>query len=426
MWQIPVLPWQKSGKAAAAASMEESVTKEEQQGVQGEELIGGSAAVKASATSGQADWETWHRRLAHVAVSTLKVMHKEKCVHGLQLQRDGAHYGSCEACMQNKFARFPFPRAEGSAKAPLEVVHMDLVGPMRTEGTGGVLYFLTMVDEWSCFTWARPLSKKSDAAAAIKEDWLPMVERQAMRLNGIAERAIRTIGEASKSLLGAAGMPYKFWPEAVRHVITLEEVQLHLEDLPGSELTSDHSGGGEQQVSGPAAEEGLEDESACVDSPSQPEPTATAKVTKRSVQRGASPHGQQIANRKKRVAAAPSRLKYSRLGGPKQATVEEALSGPQKEEWKAAMDAEFNSLIENGTWELVDLPKGRRPISSKWVFKVKSGADGALERFKSRLVAKGFQQKEKVDFGEIFAPVVKPVTLRTVLAGAAVKGWHVK
>ncbi|CAI7867203.1 unnamed protein product [Closterium sp. NIES-54] len=82
------------------------------------------------------------------------------------------------------------------------------------------------------------------------------------------------------------------------------------------------------------------------------------------------------------------------------ATVEEALSGPQKKEWKAAMDAKLNSLIENGTWELVELPEGRRPISSKWVF--------------------------KVDFGEIFAPVVKPVTLRTVLAGAAVKGWHVK
>ncbi|CAI5957340.1 unnamed protein product [Closterium sp. NIES-65] len=72
----------------------------------------------------------------------------------------------------------------------------------------------------------------------------------------------------------------------------VEEVQLHLEDLPGSELTSDHSGGAEQQGAGPAAEEGLEDESARVDSPSQPEPAANTKVTKRSVQRGASPHGQ--------------------------------------------------------------------------------------------------------------------------------------
>ncbi|CAI5991543.1 unnamed protein product [Closterium sp. NIES-65] len=89
---------------------------------------------------------------------------------------------------------------------------------------------------------------------------------------------------------------------------TVEEVQLHLEDLPGSELTSDHSGGGEQQGAGPTAEEGLEDESARVDSPSQPEPAANTKVTKRSVQRGASPHGQQTVTREKRVAAAPSRL----------------------------------------------------------------------------------------------------------------------
>ncbi|CAI5485658.1 unnamed protein product [Closterium sp. Naga37s-1] len=62
-------------------------------------------------------------------------------------------------------------------------------------------------------------------------------------------------------------------------------------DIVGGKLTSDHGGGGEQQVSGPAAEEGLEDESARVDSPIQPEPAANAKVTKRSVQRGASPHG---------------------------------------------------------------------------------------------------------------------------------------
>ncbi|CAI7866221.1 unnamed protein product [Closterium sp. NIES-53] len=56
------------------------------------------------------------------------------------------------------------------------------------------------------------------------------------------------------------------------------------------------------------------------------------------------------------------------LGEP--ATLEEAMIGSQKDEWRAAMDAEFNSLIENGTWELVELPEGRRPISSKWVFKM--------------------------------------------------------
>ncbi|CAI7804856.1 unnamed protein product, partial [Closterium sp. NIES-54] len=77
------------------------------------------------------------------------------------------------------------------------------------------------------------------------------------------------------------------------------------------------------------------------------------------------------------------------------ATLKEALESSDDEEWKKAMESKLKSIEENGTWELVELREGRKAITSKWLFKIKSDADGKIERYKSRLVAKGHQQKEK-------------------------------
>ena len=72
--------------------------------------------------------------------------------------------------------------------------------------------------------------------------------------------------------------------------------------------------------------------------------------------------------------------------------------------------------MEHKTWDLVKAPEGRNIIDSKWVFKVKTNADGTIERHKARLVARGFNQTAGVDFKENFSPVVKYTSIRTFCA----------
>ncbi|CAI7856911.1 unnamed protein product [Closterium sp. NIES-53] len=87
------------------------------------------------------------------------------------------------------------------------------------------------------------------------------------------------------------------------------------------------------------------------------------------------------------------------------ASMEEALAGPDRGKWLVSRDAEYQSLLENGTWDLVVLPEGKKAVQCKWVLRIKTDDKGQVTIYKSRLVAKGFMQKEKQDFNEIFAPM---------------------
>lgn len=97
-------------------------------------------------------------------------------------------------------------------------------------------------------------------------------------------------------------------------------------------------------------------------------------------------------------------------------TVEEALSGSDAEHWKAAMDEEYQSLLENNTWDITTLPDNKRPIPCKWVFKRKTNENGEVIKFKARLVIKGCSQRPGVDYTEVFSPVIRYASLRYLFA----------
>ena len=103
-------------------------------------------------------------------------------------------------------------------------------------------------------------------------------------------------------------------------------------------------------------------------------------------------------------------------------TVKEAMSSSECEKWKDAMEKELKSIEANEVWELVKLPKGKKTIGCKWVYKRKIGADGSVERYKARLVAKGYSQQYGLDYDETFSPVARFESLRTLLALAVQNG----
>ena len=79
------------------------------------------------------------------------------------------------------------------------------------------------------------------------------------------------------------------------------------------------------------------------------------------------------------------------------------------------MESEMNSIHANGRWDLVELPKNRKALPCRWVYRLKQTTDSPRPKYKARIVAKGFRQEYGVDFDEVFSPVVKMTTLRFLL-----------
>ena len=130
------------------------------------------------------------------------------------------------------------------------------------------------------------------------------------------------------------------------------------------------------------------------------------------------------------------RVDYYRLhhGMTAQATTDpqtwdQAMTCTEASQWKRAADEEFSSLKKKGAIKIIprsQLPQGRKPMKCKWVFKKKYLANGDIEKYKARCTAKGFTQRQGIDYHETFAPTPRPETGRIILVLAHQLGWHRK
>ncbi|CAI7906057.1 unnamed protein product [Closterium sp. NIES-54] len=243
------------------------------------------------------------------------------------------------------------------------------------------------------------------------------------------------------------GLMFKEWSERGRSKVTIpfgievgtnDPLLIPIELSSSSELTevSHDLGGAEgeavdveevlQQGEAPVAERGDTEEEVQQPTPSPKLPPRRTTQRKRDAVRGGAKEGA-AKERPKRTAHPRDFLKYERLGVPKALLVHEEEDEEEKgAEGEMEQICCFGSHMENETWTLTNLPPGKKALDCTWVLRVKTDAEGRLERRKTRLVIKGFQQREEIDFQEVFAPVAKAPSLRLLLAAAAVCGWKVE
>jgi hypothetical protein len=89
------------------------------------------------------------------------------------------------------------------------------------------------------------------------------------------------------------------------------------------------------------------------------------------------------------------------------------------------MVEEYVSIMENDVWEVVSRPEGKFVVTSRWLYKIKHAADGSIEKYKARFMARGFSQVEGVDYDETFTPVARYSSIRSVVSIAAEMGWKI-
>ncbi|RVW84274.1 Retrovirus-related Pol polyprotein from transposon RE2 [Vitis vinifera] len=323
----------------------------------------------------------------------------------------------CESCQLGKHTRVSFPkRLNNRAKSPFELVHTDVWGPCRTASTLGFQYFVTFIDDYSRSQFTSFMSHHG----ILHQSSCAHTPQQ----NGVAERKNRHLVETARTLLLYSHIPHSllfpdqplyFLPPRVfgyfRRVIVVIPLRLiryfisadvtFFEDSPFFSTTSE---------SLPVSE--------VLPIPIVSPPDVMP------------PRPLQVYHRRPRVVAplpfpeAPA----DSLPIPS-ASPAPALPSPNdlpiavRKGWRQAMVDEMAALHSNGTWDLVVLPSGKSTVGCRWVYAVKVGPDGQVDRLKARLVAKGYTQVYGSDYGDTFSPVAKIASVRLLLSMAAMCSW---
>lgn len=473
------------------------------------------------------DMQTWHEILGHCNYEDVQKL--QDVVRGMEIRGSVVRPAQqCEICTKGKFTQTRNREADRKATEPLQLIHTDLAGPMRTPSLGGHKYAQSFTDDFSGAMTVYFLKSKSDAVQATErfladsaphgrvkcirsdngteftnKDFKALLTKNGIKhetsapysphQNGTAERGWRTLYEMGRCMLLDSKLPDTLWNHAVQTAAYVRNrcYSRRTKKTPYEMLTGKKPDMSRLQKFGSVCyaytqEKGKLD-SRCKqglfvgydkNSPAylvyfpNTEKVQKYRLVKfinktpkeKEVQPGFSDNeenddenlenasGQNAQGDVSEVKCEqPSTKREDRKNPPRTRRMpvrlhdydtgdttdrlvtcvdycyravcdipqnfQDAIGSTKSRQWKNAMDDEIQSLKENETFKITQLPPGKKAVGGRWVYSLKSDVDGS-DKYKARFVAKGYSQKQGIDYEETFSPTADMTTVRVVMQKA--------
>nr|GEV57818.1 retrovirus-related Pol polyprotein from transposon TNT 1-94 [Tanacetum cinerariifolium] len=332
----------------------------------------------------------WHRRQSHLNFDYINLLSKKDVVIDLpklKYVKDQL----CSSCELSKAKRSSFKsKAVPSSKGRLNLLHMDLCGPMRVASINGKKYILVIVDDYLRYTWTLFLRSKDETPKLLKE-FLTMIQRnlQALMIIVRTDRGIEFLNKTLNAFFIKEVLDYDnsdpdppvqdVSSSADAHVPSQQELDLLFGPLYDEFFNADHP---LEQVRG---------------NPSKPVQT------------------------RRQLATDPEMCMFAlTVSTTEPKNIKETMADSA---WIEEMLEELHQLDRLQVWELADKPFGKMVIRLKWLWKNKKDEDQIIIHNKARLVAKGYAQEEGINFKESFALVAHLEAVRIFITYAAHKSF---